>query len=190
MRRTLLTALSFTAVVAWAGCRGRHDLDLLRRGGPGAAALQGGRGGLGEEDRQRGQGRQHAELGDRAAGAVPADAGGGLGRHRRLPDRRHLAGHPRQPLHRPEALLGGAARAALQGHRRQQHGQRQAGGHAVVHGRGPALLPQGSAGEVRQEAAQTWQELHGRRQGDRGRERGRQRRSCGASSSRPRPTRA
>ena len=39
-------------------------------------------------------------IGDRAPGPLPADPGGQLGRHRRLSDRRDLAGHPGQPLHR------------------------------------------------------------------------------------------
>ena len=54
-----------------------------------------------KSDRQRGQGDLDPELGHRAAGALPAAAGRQFARHRRVSDRRDLAGHPRQPLHRP-----------------------------------------------------------------------------------------
>ena len=104
MRRTLLTALSFTAVVAWGQAAGAATISISC--GAVGAELQLCKEGAEAWAKKSGNEVKvvsHAELGDRAAGALPADAGGGLGRHRRLPDRRDLAGHPRQPLHRPDA---------------------------------------------------------------------------------------
>ena len=89
-----------SAATAGAG-GGRHDLDLVRCRRPRAQALPGGCRGLGQADRQPGQGHLDPELGHRAPGPLPAAARRQVARHRRVPDRRHLAGHPRQPLRRP-----------------------------------------------------------------------------------------
>ena len=77
----------------------------------------------------------------------------GVRRHRRVPDRRDLARHPRQQLHRSGALLQGRGEGAFPGDRRQQHGRRQARRHALVHRCRRALLPQGPARQIRRQAA-------------------------------------
>ena len=92
--------------------------------------------GLGQDDRQPGQGDLDPEFLDRASCPLSADAGGQLRRHRRLPDRRDLARHPRQPLHRPVAAYrSGADRPELQDDHREQHGRRRPGRDALVHRR-------------------------------------------------------
>ena len=136
------------------GCPGGDDRDLLRRGRARAANLPAGCQRLGRGDRQPGQRHLDAQFGDRAAGALSADPRRQLVGHRRLPDRRDLAGHPGQSPARPQRLhRPGDARSALPGDRREQHGRRPSGRDALVHRRRHPLLPPGSAREARQAAA-------------------------------------
>ena len=184
---------AFGRVCLCRSCRSRDDLDLLRRRRPRAQALPGGCRRLGQADRQRGQGDLDAELGDRAPGPLPAAARRQVARHRRVPDRRDLAGHPRQPLRRPHRQdPGRGGRPALQGDRREQHGRRQAGGHALVHRRRHAATTARTCSRSCRQAAA--RDLAGARppppRSSRTRRAPAATTGCGASSTRARPTRA
>ena len=183
---------AFGRVCLRRSCRSRDCLDLLRCRRARAQALPGRCRRLGQADRQRGQGDLDAQLGDRAPGPLPAAARRQVARHRRVPDRRDLAGHPRQPLHRPDRQdPGRGGRSALQGDRREQHGRRQAGGDALVHRRRHAVLSQGSARGRRQAGAGDLAGARRDRQGAAGPRRAPAATTgCGASSTRARPTRA
>src|SRR5438270_644742 len=108
---------------------------------------------MGEEDRQPDKGGLGPEGLQRAAGAVPAAALAEVGRDRRHPHRRRLA-RPALPApgRHGQGSAEGRHRAALPRDHRGEHGQRTPRRAARLHRRGPALLPQGFAGEVREEA--------------------------------------
>ena len=131
-----------------AGDRGDAG-HLMRCRRQGAGAMPHRRRGLGGTDRQQRQGRLHAQLGDRAAGALPAASRRPLAGHRRTADRRHLAGHPGTAPARPVARPGRRGEGPLPGQHRQQHGRREAGRAALVHRRRAAVLPPRPAGEAR-----------------------------------------
>ena len=100
--RSVLSGVAVAATVAGGALGAQAATISISCGAVGLELelCQEGADGLGRADRQRGQRHLDAELGDRAAGALSADPRGELGRHRRLPDRRDLARHPGQPLHR------------------------------------------------------------------------------------------
>ena len=125
------------------------------------------------------------------ARALPATACRGCRRHRRIPDRRRMAGHPRPPPPRPEAESAGAARPAFQDHGREQHGRRQARRDALVRRCGAALLPQGPAREIQAPRAADLGGSHRDGADDPGRRaQGGPDTSSGALSGRGAPTRA
>ena len=182
--RSLLSSVAVAATVVGGALGAQAATISISCGAVGLELelCQQGANGLGRADRQPGQRHLDAELGDRAPGALSADPGGQLGRHRRVPDRRDLARHPGQPLHRPGRAHRPRTRSSqhFPGDRREQHGRRRAGGDAVVHRRRPALLPQGPAREVRQAAADDLAGADRDRQGDPGRRaRRRQRQDAG-----------
>src|SRR3989442_1455560 len=109
---------------------------------------------MGQEDRQPDQGRLGPEGLQRAAGAVPAAALAEVRRDRRHPHRRRLARPARAaPGRHGQGSAEGRHRAALPGDHRGEHGQRTPRRAARLHRRGPSLLPQGPAGEVRKKGA-------------------------------------
>src|SRR3989442_7689149 len=115
---------------------------------------------MGQEDRQPDQGRLGPEGLQRAAGAVQAAALAEVRRDRRHPHRRRLARSARAASGRHgQGSAEGRHRAALPRDHRGEYGQRAPRRAARLHRRGPSLLPQGPAGEVRRKAPTTWQDL-------------------------------
>ncbi len=105
---------------------------------------------LGQANRPPRHDHHALEPNQRTLFSVPGRSRRGRQPHRCLSDRHHLAGPAGQTFGGFKGIhSAGGNPAPLPGHRDQQHGRRPAGGDALVHRRGRALLPQGFAGEIR-----------------------------------------